>query len=102
MQTTHIARSVRFPIVAGKKEEFTKLFNSEVLPVLKTQDGFKNEIMLVNDDHVLGISVWNGSDAMKKYVSTTYPTIESKLSSLMSGKVQIETFELAALNVLPA
>lgn len=99
---THIARSVRFPILAGKKDEFNKVFKAEVVPMLKAQDGFKNEIMLVNDDHVLGISVWSGTDAMKKYVATTYPKVEAKLSGLMSGKVQIETFELTALNVLPA
>ncbi len=98
----HIARSVRFPIHAGKKAEFTKVFNADVLPVLKAQEGFKDEIMLVNDNQVVGISVWNGPDAMKKYVASTYPMIEAKLNGLMSGKPQVETFELASLNVLPA
>jgi len=100
---THTARSVRFPIHAGKKAEFTKLFNSDVLPVLKSQNGFKNEIMLVNDDHVLGISVWTGPDALKQYVTSTYPKIEQKLASLMNGKAEIETFELSMpLNLVPA
>lgn len=100
---THIARSVRFPIVAGKKTEFTKLFNSEVLPLLKAQDGFKNEIMLVNDDHILGISVWSGPDKLTNYVTSTYPKIEQKLSSLLSGKAEVTTWEMATpLNVVPA
>ncbi|MDA1082397.1 MAG: hypothetical protein O2973_12120 [Gemmatimonadetes bacterium] len=99
----HIARSVRFPIIAGKKAEFTKVFNSEVLPMLKAQDGFRNEIMLVNDDHVLGISVWSGPDKLDRYATTLYPKIEQKLSSLVNGKVEVETFEMGLpLNVVPA
>ena len=99
---TQIARSVRFPIVAGKKVEFTKLFNDKVLPLLRSQDGFKNEIMMINDDHVIGVSVWSGSDSLQKYATVTYPKVEQILSSLMSGKPQIENFELTAVNALPA
>jgi heme-degrading monooxygenase HmoA len=97
-----IARSVRFPIQPGKKAEFTKTFAADVLPVLQRQEGFKDEILLVNDDHVLGISVWSGADEMKKYASATYPKIEARLSGLMSGKVQIETFEVTSLASVPA
>lgn len=97
-----IARSVRFPIVSGKKTEFSQLFNTDVLPVLKQQEGFKDEILLVNDDHVVGISVWSGKDALQKYVTATYPKIEAKLASLMSGKAQVETFEITSLNALLA
>jgi heme-degrading monooxygenase HmoA len=99
---THIARSVRFPLLSGKKSEFTKVFNSEVLPMLKTQPGFSNELMMVNDDTVVGVSVWNGKDALNKYVSTTYPKIEEKLRGFTSGKAQIETFELTAASTLTA
>ena len=71
----NIARSVRFPIQKGKKAEFTKLFN---------------------DDHVVGVSVWKRSDELNKYASTVYPKLEAKLLTLMTGKPQIETFELTA------
>lgn len=97
-----IARSVRFPILAGKKDEFTKLFNAEVLPLLKKQDGFKNEIVMVNNDHVVGVSVWSGLDKMKAYESSTYPTVVEKLRSLINGKAEVETFELTTINPLPA
>lgn len=100
---SYTARTVRFPIHAGKKAEFTKLFNSELLPLLKSQDGFKDEIMLVNDDHVLGISVWSGPDKLTKYVTSTYPKIEQKLSSLLNGKVEVSTWEMTTpLNAVPA
>ena len=92
----NIARSVRFPIQKRKKAEFTKLFNDELIPILKAHDGFKNEIMMVNDDHVVGVSVWKSSDELNRYASTVYPKLEAKLLTLMTGKPQIETFELTA------
>lgn len=98
----NIARSVRFPIQKGKKAEFTKLFNDELVPVLKSQAGFKNEIVMVNDDHVVGVSLWQSKDELNKYASTVYPKLEAKLLTLMTGKPQIETFELTAINALPA
>ena len=100
--TTHIARCVRYSLQSGKKAEFTELFNSEVLPMLKAQPGFTNEMMMINDDNVVGISVWNGKDSLIKYTTTTYPKIEEKLRGFMSGKAQVETFELTSANALTA
>jgi heme-degrading monooxygenase HmoA len=98
----HIARSVRFPVQKGKVDEFKKVFTNEILPVLKTQDGFKNELLLVNDEHVVGVSLWRGPDALKKYETSTYPKVAQKLAGLMNGQPQIERFELSAINPLPA
>lgn len=89
------ARSVRFDLVKGKKADFTKLFNSEVLPTLRKQEGFTDELLMVRDDHVVGVSLWNSPDAMKKYELSTYPQIERILSPMLSGKATIETYELA-------
>ncbi|MEP6591834.1 MAG: hypothetical protein ABJC19_11680 [Gemmatimonadota bacterium] len=91
------ARTVRFDLVKGKRADFTKLFNSEVLPTLKKQDGFKNEVLLVQEDHVLGISMWNSPEALKSYETSTYPAIERMLSPVLHGKPTIETYALAAI-----
>ena len=93
----HAARSVRFDLVKGKKADFTKLFNTEVLPMLRKQNGFKDEVLLVREDHVLGISLWNSKDALKSYETSVYPQIEKTLTPLMSGKPTIETYELAGV-----
>lgn len=97
MVLTNTARSVRFNLVKGKRADFTKLFNSEVLPTLKKQDGFKNEVLLVQEDHVVGISMWNSPEALKKYETTTFPAIERMLSSVVQGKPSIENYALAAI-----
>ena len=104
MQTTSntgpIARSVRFDIASDKNEEFHKLFKNEVLPILKKQDGFKDELLLVNDQHVLAISVWNNADAASKYDSVTYPQVDKTLRPVMTGKPTVETFQYDPLSTI--
>ena len=93
-----IARSVRFDIAADKNEEFHTLFRNEVLPILKKQDGFKDELLLVQDQHVLAISVWNNMDSARKYESATYPQLDKALRPVMSGKPTVETFKFDSLS----
>ena len=95
-----IARSVRFEIAANRNEEFHKLFRNEVLPILKKQDGFKDELLLVQDQHVLAISVWNDMDSARKYESATYPQLDKALRPVMSGKPTVETFKFDSLSTI--
>lgn len=107
MQTTNgktnkgpIARSVRFDIATDKNDEFHTLFRNEVLPLLKKQDGFKDELLLVKDQHVLAISVWDDMDSARKYESTTYPQLDKTLRPIMSGKPTVETFKYDSLSTI--
>jgi heme-degrading monooxygenase HmoA len=98
LKNEQVARSVRFDIATNKNEEFHTLFNDQVLPILRKQDGFKDELLLVQDQHVLAISVWNNLDAARKYESTTYPQVDKTLRPVMSGKPMVETFKYASLS----
>jgi heme-degrading monooxygenase HmoA len=95
-----IARSVRFEIAPNKSEEFHTLFRNEILPTLKKQDGFKDELLLVQDQHVLAISVWNNMDSARKYESVTYPQLDKALRPVMSGKATVETFKFDSLSTI--
>ena len=95
-----IARSVRFDIATDKNEEFHTLFRNEVLPILKKQDGFRDELLLVQDQHVLAISVWNDMDSARRYESATYPQLDKTLRPVMSGKATVETFKFDSLSTI--
>ena len=95
-----IARSVRFDLATDKNDEFHSLFRNEVLPILKKQAGFKDELLLVKDQHVLAISFWNDMDSARNYESTTYPQLDRKLRPLMSGLPTVETFKYDALSTI--
>jgi hypothetical protein len=95
-----IARSVRFDIATDKNEEFHTLFRNEILPTLKKQEGFKDELLLVKDQHVLAISVWNNVDSARKYETTAYPQLDKKLRPVMSGNPTVETFKYDSLSTI--
>ena len=95
-----IARSVRFDIAPEKNEQFHTLFRNEVLPILKKQDGFKDELLLVQDQHVLAISVWNNMDSARKYESSIYPQLDKALRPVMSGRPTVETFKFDSLSTI--
>jgi len=101
MQTINneqVARSVRFDIATDKNEQFHTIFRNDILPVLKKQDGFRNELLLVDDQHVLTISVWKNLDSARKYESGTYPQIDKALRPVMSGKPTVETYQYDSLS----
>jgi hypothetical protein len=98
LNNQQVARSVRFDIATDKNEEFHSLFKNEVLPVLKKQDGFKDELLLVQDQHVLAISVWNNMDSARKYETATYPQLDRTLRPVMSGRPTVETFKYDSLS----
>lgn len=93
-----VARSVRFDIATDQNEQFKTIFKNDVLPVLKRQDGFRDELLLVDDQHVLAISVWDNLDSARKYESGTYPQLNKALQPIMSGKPTIETFRYDSLS----
>jgi hypothetical protein len=100
LNNQRVARSVRFDIAPDKNEEFHTLFRNEVLPILKKQDGFKDELLLVQDQHVLAISVWNNLDSARKYESATYPQVDKTLRPVMSGRPTVETFKYDSLSTI--
>lgn len=93
-----VARSVRFDIATDKNEEFHRIFRNDVLPMMKKQDGFRDELLLVDDQHVLAISVWNNLDSARKYESSTYPQVDKTLRPVISGTPTIDTYQYDSLS----
>ena len=90
------ARNVHFKIKSGKEKEFTTLFEKEVIPMLRKQSGFQNELTLVNPDGALGISVWENRKSAEAYQTSTYPQILEKLNPVIVGTPKVEMYDVTA------
>ena len=55
------ARSVSFRLKPGRAAEFTRLLDKDIIPMLRKQKGFQDEITLVapGGADAIGISVWD-------------------------------------------
>jgi heme-degrading monooxygenase HmoA len=89
------ARNVHFQIKNGKEQEFTGLFEKEVVPMLRRQSGFQEEVTLVNPKGVQAISLWDDRKSADAYQTTTYPQVLAKLTTVIEGTPTIETCENA-------
>ena len=49
------------------------LFEKEVVPMLRKQNGFLEEVTLVNPKNAIGISLWDNRQSAEAYQTGTYP-----------------------------
>ena len=91
-----VARNVHFQIKSGKETEFNNLFEKEVLPILRKQNGFQEEVTLVNPKGAQFISLWDNRKNAETYETATYPQVLAKLTTFIDGTPRVETYETAS------
>ena len=90
------ARNVQFHIKSGKEVELNNLFEKEVLPVLRSQDGFQEEVTLVNPKGAQFISLWDNQKNAQAYETKTYPKLLAKLTPFIEGTPKVDFYETAS------
>lgn len=88
------ARNIKFEVHPEKTKEFNTFFNSDILPLLKKQEGFREEMLLFRENKGMGISLWNTRENIEKYNTTVYPEISKKLTPFLTGQPTVEVYEL--------
>ena len=91
------ARIVRMQIKSNDAANFTRTLESEVLPILRKQSGFRDELILVAPDRkeAVGISLWNRREDAEVYNAASYRDVLNILKNVAEGSSQVETFEVA-------
>jgi len=92
------ARSISMRLKPNSVAEFNRAMENEILPLLRKQKGFQDELVLVssNGTDALGISLWDQKDNAEAYNRTTYPEVQKLLSKVMEGTPQIQTYEVSS------
>jgi len=93
---TRFARNVQFQIKDGKTPDFLKILNTDVLPMLKKQDGFRDELMLLSGSRGMGISLWDERKHAEQYGTSVYPEVMKKLTPVLEGTPKVEMYEVGA------
>ena len=81
------------PNTAG---EFTQRLERDIIPLLRKQKGFQDEISFVGHGgtEAFGISLWDKAENAEAYNRTTYPEVTKFLASVVEGPAQVETFDV--------
>jgi len=77
--------------------EFTKTLEERVLPMLRKQEGFKDEICFVSPDglEAIAVSLWDQKSSAESYNGTAYPQVLQALTVFLEEKPQVKTYQVA-------
>lgn len=92
---TQFTRNVQFEIKPGHSQEFKNVMETDILPIMKKQDGFRGELALVNENRAVGISCWDSEQHAEAYRTNTYPKVLESLKTVIQGTPSVETYDVA-------
>jgi heme-degrading monooxygenase HmoA len=90
-------RVVEIETKAGKGRDLGSAINEKVLPILKRQPGFVDEIMLVGStepDRILALSFWQTEADAERYNREQYSTVSEILKPLYERAPKVTTYNV--------
>ncbi len=91
------ARMVSGRFKPDKFDVATGLLEKEVIPLLKQQPGFRDELSFFDrgKNEAFAISFWNEKADLERYEREVYPRVRDKMAGAMEGNPSIRQFEVA-------
>jgi len=90
------SRFVSITLKPNAAQEFTDVLANTILPILREQRGFRDELLFTTGGpEVLAVSIWDSKDDADKFAKAAYPDILSSLSNLIEGTPTVQTHLLA-------
>jgi hypothetical protein len=91
------ARSVSFHLKPGRAAEFTQLIDKDIIPMLRKQKGFQDEIAFVapGGGDAVGISVWDQKENAETYARGAYPGVLKTLEHVLEGRPRVQSYEVS-------
>lgn len=89
-------RKVSVRLKANALNQFTNLMESEILPWLRTQEGFLDLITLAitGGSEIQALSFWDHEGNAQAFNSSGYTTVLKILGALLDGIPRVKTFEV--------
>src|SRR5712691_2729165 len=90
-------RRVSMHLKPNSVVEFTQRLEKDILPLLRKQKGFQDEITFVGQGgrEAFGISLWDTAENAEAYNRGTYPEVTKFLATVVEGTPQVETYDVA-------
>jgi hypothetical protein len=91
------ARRVYMHLKPNCVAEFTQKLETEIIPLLRKQNGFQDEITFVTPGgkEAFALSLWTRAEDAEAYNRGSYPGVAKIMSSVIEGSPRIETFDVA-------
>jgi len=89
------ARTVSIHLKSNMLSDYNRTFDKDILPLLRKQKGFRDEITLSNPSSLdaIAISLWENRGDAEAYNTNTYPEVLKTLARMIDGTPKVQTFE---------
>ena len=90
------ARNVSFHLKSNMLSDYTRTFDKDILPLLRKQNGFKDEITFSGPGgiDVTAISLWDNKASADTYNTSTYLEVLKTMARFVEGTPKVQTSEV--------
>lgn len=91
------ARQITMELKPNHRADVTRKLESEIIPILRKQKGFQDEIFFSNptDKRAFAVSLWDTKESADAYSNGSYAEVAKLLSGLVEGTPRVNTFEVS-------
>jgi heme-degrading monooxygenase HmoA len=91
------ARQVSMELKPDSRKDFTRKIEAEILPLLRKQKGFQDEITFVNPagKDAFAVSLWDSKESAENYNRVAFTEVTKLLSKLVEGTPRVKSYEVA-------
>ena len=91
------ARRVSMNLKPNSTAEFTQRLENDVIPMLRKQSGFRDEITFVGPagTEAFAVSLWDTKQNADNYNLGSYTEVTNILAKVVDGTPRVETYEVA-------
>ena len=95
------ARNVSLRLKPNTLSEFTRIFDKEVMPMLRMQSGFRDEITfsVPGGLDVLAISLWDTKVHAEAYSTAGYPEVVKILDKVLDGTPKVQVSDVISSTI---
>ena len=95
------ARNVSLRLKPNALSEFTWIFDKEVIPMLRKQKGFRDEMTFAVPEglDVVAISLWDTKDYAEAYNTAGYPEVLKILDKVLDGTPKVRVSDVISSTI---
>jgi heme-degrading monooxygenase HmoA len=90
-------RIVTVRLKPNTAHQFSQTIEKKVLPILRNQKGFRDEVTLIshNEQEAIGLSFWDTREQAEAYHNSKFAEVQREMSNLIDGTPKVQTFDVA-------
>ncbi len=95
------ARNVHLNLKPNTATQFTQTLEKDVLPLLRKQPGFQEEVALIgpNGTDAYAISFWESKEKAEQYSRAAYQDVLKAMGNVVHGTPEVLSYEVCSSTI---